>query len=593
MFKTLFSSKKLYSLLAILIVTTSLITNLIPAKALAATTTYIPPAKVSFTFDDALSSAYSQAAPTLAKYGLKATEYVPTGCVGTTGSCPENPDASYMSWTQIVALQNTYGWEVGSHTANTPCLADNSPGCPNAALLTNAQINNELVSSKQALARHGINAQSFASPYGDYNNNVLAQIAKVYSSHRGFADQNINGWPYNDYLLNDMQVQEGVTVAQVETAIDAAITNHTWLVLTLHDIMVSPSTNPADYQYSTAELDQISSYVKSKQSAGLIQSANISDGLVNSKTNLLTNSSFAGGISGGWTTDSPSYITRDSANNGSYPNATYSVKLTSGGANAHLFSPKVAVGFGTTYALKSFLNVQTIISGSVGYYIDEYDANGNWSSGQYKKSESSAFVEDMNFMYSPSSAAVTKASLQVIVTGNSGISAYFANPQWFPVQSTAATTPTNLVSNGTFDNGISAGWTTDDPANIVADSHNNGSPANPVNSVFMTAKSTAQNNHLFSPKVTIDPTKTYFLSSYLNIKTRNSGEVGYYIDEYDLSGNWISGQYKKGVTNPGIATVSFNYAPSSASVKSASLQIIVVGNSGITAYVDNVIWPMN
>ncbi|HET6863880.1 MAG TPA: carbohydrate binding domain-containing protein, partial [Candidatus Saccharimonadales bacterium] len=144
---------------------------------------------------------------------------------------------------------------------------------------------------------------------------------------------------------------------------------------------------------------------------------------------------------------------------------------------------------------------------------------------------------------------------------------------------------------GTFDAGISQGWTTDDPVNIVADANNNGSPANPVNSVKMTA--TTVNKHLFSPKITLTSGKTYNISTYVNIKQLTSGEVGFYIDEYDANGNWISGQYITGARAIGTSTVSFNYTPTSTNVRSASLQVILVGNSGIVAYVDNVAWVQN
>ena len=132
---------------------------------------------------------------------------------------------------------------------------------------------------------------------------------------------------------------------------------------------------------------------------------------------------------------------------------------------------------------------------------------------------------------------------------------------------------------------------TNDPVNIVADANNNGSPANPVNSVKMTA--TTIDRHLFSPQIALVAGKTYSLSAYVNIKQLTSGEVGFYIDEYDASGNWISGQYKTGARSVGASTISFSYTPTSANVAKASLQVILVGNSGIVAYVDNIAWIQN
>jgi len=495
-----------------------------------------------------------------------------------------------MTWAQVTGLQNTYGWEIGSHTVTHPYLAtsDASDGQPNTLLP--AQVTQELTQSKADLTAHGLNVKSFSSPYGDYNNAVHAQIAKYYASHRGFADIGQNDWPYSDTLLYDFPVQTGVTPAQVKAQIDQAVADKTWLILTFHDIQQNPSSDPNDYEYGTTQLNEIAAYVKQKQDAGQIANTNIDAGRVTSDVSLLPNNSFNNGLSGGWTTDSPSTVTADGGNNGSYPDPTNSIKMTSASTNKHLFSPKVSVDPASTYLVKNFVNVTNITGGELAFYIDEYDANGNWISGQYKTAEREAFVENLNFTYKPSTQTVAQASLQVIVEGNSGITAYFDNPEFFPLVATQAP-PTNLLPNGTFDAGLSGGWTTDSATSIVADTGNHGAAANPLNSISLTAL--ASNKHLFSPSVTVDPSKTYSLSSYLGIAALSNNEVGFYVDEYNASGNWISGQYKTGVHTLGSSNVSFNYTPTSGSVASANLQVIVTGNSGIQAYFDDAKWFMN
>ena len=552
-----------------------------------------PAARITFTFDDGFASTYTQAAPTLAKYGLTGTSYVATSCIGMTtapNACRADNDGVFMTWAQVEALQNTYGWDVGSHTATHPYLAssDATDGQPNK--LTPAQVTQELQQSKAVLATHGIDASDFASPYGDYTPATLAEIAKYYESHRGFADTGYNTHPNNDLLLRTQQVQAGVSVATVKSYIDTAIANKTWLVLSFHDIQVNASTNPDDYEYSTANLDQIAAYAKSKISAGSLQNVNVDRGLANSDINLLANGTFNNGIADGWTTDVPTAITADTANNGSYPDAAKSIKFTATTRNAHLFSPRVAVDNGSTYIIKNFVNVQKLTSGEMGFYIDEFDVGGNWISGQYKSAERSVFVEKINLAYKPTSAAVKSARLQVFVTANSGITAYLDNIQWFPATTTAVTA-TNLMTNGSFDAGISGGWTTDSAATITADATNNGSTANQVNSVKSVA--TTRNTHLNSPRIPITTGKTYSISSFVKIAQLTSGEIGFYIDEYNASGVWISGQYKTGVRVAGSTTAGFVYTPSSSAVTTASLQFITQANSGITAYFDDVIWTAN
>ncbi|HEV7453739.1 MAG TPA: polysaccharide deacetylase family protein, partial [Candidatus Saccharimonadales bacterium] len=543
-------------------------------------------AKVSFTFDDGLTSAVTQAAPTLQKYGLSGTDYIITGCVGMTtapNTCPANGDATYMTWDQITQLQNTYGWEVGAHTVNHPQLATDG--------LTQAQVAAQMTGAKQALAAHGFNATDFATPYGDYNNMVLAEIAKVYASHRGFFDVDPNIWPYNDTLLNDMQVQEGVTVAQVEARIDQAIANKQWLVLTMHDIKVTPSTNPADYEYATAKLDQIAAYVKAKQDAGLVKGVTIDKGLVTSDTNMFANGGFDNGISGGWTTDTPTSVVADSANNGSYPSSTKSVSITAAATgNVHLFSPKVAVDSTQTYMLKNFVNVTARTTGEFGYYIDEYNAAGAWVSGKWVKAIAAPTVQSSNFTYTPSSTAVKKASLQVYVTGGSGIKAYVDQFQMFSLTGTTtpppAPTTVNLLPNSTFDNGIADGWTTDKATSYVADAANHGSATDPVKSIKLSA--TTVNAHLFAPRVTVKSTSSYNVNAFLNLTALTGNEVGFYIDEYDASGVWVSGQYAFAQRAAGSNNLTFPYTPTMASVTQARLQVILGANSGAAGYLDTV-----
>ena len=563
---------------------------LTPTAANAAVDNPAPSPLVSFTFDDGDQSALTQAAPTLQKYGLTGTNYVITNCVGMTtvpNTCRANTDIPYMTWAQIKQLQTTYGWEIGSHTVDHQCLVSVGGDCQ-ANKLTAAQVDAQLANSKAALAAQGINATAFAAPYGDYDMSAVAQVAKYYSSMRGFADTGNNIWPLGDYLLRNVPVQEVTTpVATLKAKVDEAIANKSWVVFTFHDIRPTPSQNPDDYEYGTAELDQLAAYVKTKVTAGQIKNVNISKGLVNGSPNKLANPTFNNGLGDGWRTDAPATITADTANNGSYPDSAKSVKLVSGATTGHLFSPTVPVSPTTNYMFKAFLNVASITTGEVGFYVDEYNSAGQWISGQFRKRENTRWVESMNFTYTPSSTNVASASLQIWVTGT-GITAYVDNVQMLSLAAETVPPPaSSLVANGTFDAGIGSGWTTDSAATIVADAANHGSPANPVNSVKLTA--TTANKHLFSPQVAVTP-GTYKIAAYLNVAARTSGEVGFYIDEYNAAGQWISGQYKLGVAVAGVTNADLTYSPSTTAVAKASLQVIVQGNSGLQAYFDDVRW---
>ena len=393
-----------------------------PMQALAADTGLVQQAKISFTFDDGLLSSLNKAAPALQAYGYTGTTYAITNCVGSKGTCPADPDASYMTWAQLTKIRDTYGWEVGSHSVTHPLMTE----------ISASQLETEVATSKQALVAHGFNPTAFATPYGDYNNAVKAAIAKYYSSHRPFADQQWgNDWPYNPYLLYVKQVQVGVSVAQVKQYIDQAKQNKQWLVLVFHGIADTPSSNPDDYQYSTSNLKQIAAYAKAQGLPGV----NVSNGLVQRGINQLPNSTFDNGVTGGWTTDQPLYVTKDTNAHGNYPSPQNSIKFSSNPTNpTRLFSPKIDVTNAKTYIWKTYLNLQSLTSGEVTFYIDEYDANGNWISGQYKFGEKSADVENVNLTYKPSSVNVKQASLQLSVGANSGIVGYIDTMQFFPTE---------------------------------------------------------------------------------------------------------------------------------------------------------------
>lgn len=550
-------------------------------------------AKISITFDDGRTSNITKAAPILAKYGLSATAYVVTDCVGLTkapNKCRAARDVTYMSWNDLRTLRDTYGWEIGSHSKSHPYMASKSASDGQPRLLTPTQVTTEVAGSKQALAAQGFNATSFASPYGDYSMSTLREIAKYYDAHRGFADQNDNVYPYNDLVLNNLQVQTPVLPSTVKAKIDEAIAKKTWLILTLHDIVDVPKAASAyAYDYQTAYFEQIAAYIKQKQDAGLITPTNVTNGLVSGKT-MLSGGDFAAGITSGWRTDAPAAFTAANGN-GSTPTATNNLLLRASSRQAHLFGPKVAVTSDTTYVFKSFLAITAISGGEVGYYIDEYDANGNWLSGQWKGAERSIYTEKFNFCYTPTSSAVATAQLQVYSTPMTTLTGYLDSIEMFPVTNTDTIPPvpvtTNLLTNASFDAGMTS-WRTDNSALFTVDTAGNGSAANPVNSIRIAG--TNPKGHLFSNQVAVTPGASYTLSQYVNITANNGSGLGWYIDEYDVNGNWISGKYMRWTGTLGQQTIIFSYTPSSANVAKASYQLIAESGSSINAYFDNPSW---
>jgi peptidoglycan/xylan/chitin deacetylase (PgdA/CDA1 family) len=463
----LFKSK----IASFLILASFLVATLIPplsgiSLTAYAATTPVTTAKVSFTFDDGLSSALL-AASTLKTYGYTGTDYIITHCVGlianaANNDCAADPTKNYMTWADIATLQNTYGWEIGSHTVTHPLTAavDNPS-------LTDVGLDTEMHQSQLTLQAQGYNAYDFASPYGDYDNRSIAVAAKYYNSHRTFQDLTFStdpisntfpyyyprsSYPYNNYLLSVVPVEGDVSVATAESYVAQAKANNQWVIFVFHEIKADNDTtydaSQAAYEYRAGDLGSIAAYVKAEG----LPVVNLQDGLANG-TNIMPNSGFNDGIADGWTTDS-STITADKqttslAGHGSFDGSTTtgaldSVLLKGSVADTHLFSPRVTVVPGTTYTLKNFVNV-TSTSGEVDFYVDEYDAAGNnLGVGHYyagitgTTTANDVQVGDVNFLYTPTSTNVASARLQVIVHG-AGTVAYVDNLEW--LSPNGATTP--------------------------------------------------------------------------------------------------------------------------------------------------------
>lgn len=578
-----------------------------------------PQAQVSLAFDDGILNQYQNAAPILQASGLKGTDFIVTGCVQSTKKCAANPNDTYMTWAQITDLQNTYGWEIGAHSVTHPQLTT----------ITAAKLKTEVEQSKAALVAHGFNPVSFATPEGDYNGNVLAAIARVFSIHRGFWDRdNLNIWPYQQYLITVKSVDSITTVDQVKAWIDTANTNHQWLVLVFHDIITGTTKND-DEQTTTAELQQIVDYLKSTG----IKNVLIKDQFPALGTNLLPNPDFSAGLTGGWTTNNAVQVKANTANNGAFPESANSIQMTGAATAAHLFSPKIPVDSLNAYLIRGFININALTSGEAGFYIDEFDQSGNWISGQWKAGYLAADklkVLKPGISYTPTSANVKSASVQVYMTANSKGTVYIDAFEWYKaygdavsptptptvtisptptatptptvtvtpsptetptpsITPTVTPAPTNLAVNPSFETVVSgwiAQWNRDNATFVLLDTSSKGNDG--INSAHFVS-SNAVDVHLISDHFAIDSTKSYTWNTYISGTVGGSGEFGFYIDEYDASDNWISGQWLGKLSAGPISGINtINYTPTNSNVKKIDLQYYQMQNSNNDLFLDSV-----
>ena len=94
--------------------------------------------------------------------------------------------------------------------------------------------------------------------------------------------------------------------------------------------------------------------------------------------------------------------------------------------------------------------------------------------------------------------------------------------------------------------------------------------------------------HLFGEKIPVTFGATYGFWAYTDSQSLSSGEVGFYIDEYDQGGNWISGKWLGGFTNKNVIDKAYTFTPTLESVKSIALQVYMTASSRGHVFIDNI-----
>ncbi len=131
---------------------------------------------VAITFDDALATVVTEAAPRLAEASLPATLFVVSDHVGGdnrwhSAGGAGRPALPVLDWDALGELQ-AHGWTIGSHTRRHPHL----PACHDAELM------DELAGSAASLqAQLGVRPTVLAYPYGEVDARVEAEAARHYA----------------------------------------------------------------------------------------------------------------------------------------------------------------------------------------------------------------------------------------------------------------------------------------------------------------------------------------------------------------------------------------------------------------------------
>ena len=147
----------------------------------------------------------------------------------------------FVDPSMVLAMQSA-GHEISSHTQTHSSLIT----------LDATTLNNEVATSKSDLLGIGVNTvNTFVYPYGDYNANVIQSVKDSGYTGARSVDRGYNDRAADKYTLKIQQVDVTTTPAQIQTWIDKAITDKTWLILMYHQIDTNGtelSNTPANFQ---------------------------------------------------------------------------------------------------------------------------------------------------------------------------------------------------------------------------------------------------------------------------------------------------------------------------------------------------------
>ncbi|HRK80937.1 MAG TPA: polysaccharide deacetylase family protein [Saprospiraceae bacterium] len=124
------------------------------------------------TFDDAYEGVYKYAFPVLKTFGFTATVFVCTDYFGQHNdwNFKDTVKRRHLTISELEEIKQN-GWEIGSHGKSHKSFLR----------LSESELVDEICTSKAILEKHFGIVESFAYPYGDYNDYTMKIVSKNYS----------------------------------------------------------------------------------------------------------------------------------------------------------------------------------------------------------------------------------------------------------------------------------------------------------------------------------------------------------------------------------------------------------------------------
>ena len=221
---------------------------------------------VSLTFDDGWADQYEHARPILAAHGTKATFYVNSNRINTTG---------FLTWAHLEEL-HADGHEIGGHTLDHVDITE----------LPVEEARRQVGDDRAALIDRGFEAQSFAYPYGAHDAVARSIVRDCgYTSGRAaWGLRNLDGLngdsrpvaasiqPEDLYgIPTACCIRSTTPLANLQSQIVNAETRggRSWVPLVLHRVCDDGGDHPA-HSISPATLDRFLDWLQARDANGTV-----------------------------------------------------------------------------------------------------------------------------------------------------------------------------------------------------------------------------------------------------------------------------------------------------------------------------------
>jgi peptidoglycan/xylan/chitin deacetylase (PgdA/CDA1 family) len=171
---------------------------------------------VSITFDDGWANTHAQALPIMQRHKVVSTQYLVSGFLGTK---------NYMKPGDVYDFTKA-GHDVGAHTFDHRDLTR----------LPDKDLEMQLQLPKDGLSRCFGEVTDLAVPYGNFDIRTTTQTKSRYETARSTTVGYNTADLFNAYELKVQNVRRDTTPAEIQSWIDSAKQNRTWLILVYHQV---------------------------------------------------------------------------------------------------------------------------------------------------------------------------------------------------------------------------------------------------------------------------------------------------------------------------------------------------------------------